>query len=146
LLKIAILIALVWGGRALIRLFRRHYRSKGGQPPEHAVLLKIKLSGNRFGRPQERAMIASLEDQIIATADRAGENIQYDGNEYGEGFCTLYLYGSNADHVCDLITPTLQKFDHLEGSYVVKRYGPPGATQKILDFNGKDFVESEVKI
>jgi hypothetical protein len=96
------------------------------QPDEHAVLVYIKLSDDNFGGEQERAGLHKLEDQLTAAIDscRAGE---FDGDEFGGGFCTLYMYGPNADKLAEAVLPILRQFHAPVGSYVVKRYGP--ATQ-----------------
>jgi hypothetical protein len=146
LLKIAIVLALFCGGRALLRLFRKHRPSSGSPSAEQAVLLKIKLSDNRFGEQQERTAIAALEDHIITALESAADNAQYDGNEYGEGFCTIYPYGSSADRIYSAITSVFREFSAPQGSFVVKRYGPTGANATAFSFRGEELVHSEVNV
>ena len=105
----------------------------GGNNAEQAVLVYIKLSDNEFGSEEERDGLFELEDRLeqrIIEND-AGE---LDGNEFGEGYCILYMYGPNADNLKKSIFQILKEAELPTGSYLIKRYGMPGAREKRIDF------------
>jgi len=101
-------------------------------PAEHAVIVRLKLSGGEFGDETERGAIIELErrmEQAIVAAN-AGE---FDGNEIGEGQCTLYMYGPSADALFTAIAPVLQAAPISRGATVIKRAGPPGVPEERLE-------------
>ena len=48
-----------------------------------------------------------------------------DGNEIGEGECTLFMYGPDADLLFAAIEPRLRASRMTKGGSVVKRHGDP---------------------
>jgi hypothetical protein len=93
--------------------------------PEHAVLVRIPLSNDEFGSPDERERIHALADRLRLAIDeeKAGE---YDGDEFGEGGCILYMYGSNADALFRAVVPVFKGWGLPAGSRAIKRYGSAG--------------------
>jgi hypothetical protein len=55
------------------------------------------------------------------------------GDEWGEGACTIYMYGPSADHLWEAIAPVLEKRPFPKGSYARRRYGPPGTREDRVD-------------
>jgi hypothetical protein len=49
---------------------------------------------------------------------------EFDGNEFGEGGCTFYMYGPDADELFKAIEPTLRNSPLSAGGHAMKRYGP----------------------
>jgi hypothetical protein len=98
-------------------------KDSGMKSPEHAVLVYIKLSDDKMGSEKERNDCHALEDRMERSikTKQAGE---LDGDEFGEGFCTLYLYGSDADALFNAVESDLMAASLLAGSYAIKRYGP----------------------
>ena len=106
------------------------------KPSEHAVLVHVRLSDEKFGAPNERTIIASLEERLEARvkAESAGD---YDGHEIGMGYCTLFLYGPDADVLFSAIEPILREGALADGSYAIKRYGAaadPNAKETRVQF------------
>lgn len=99
------------------------------QSGEQAVLVYLRLSNDAFGDYGDQRRIHELDDQLddLLTQSGAGE---FDGNEVGLGYWELFLHGSSADLVFDLVRPILSRFPAKAGSYVVKRYGEPGAPEE----------------
>jgi hypothetical protein len=95
---------------------------------EQAVILKIKLVSGPMGNEEEHKRIAELEDKL-ANAIKQSSSGDLDGEEYGEGFCTIYMYGASAERLFTSVQPTLKGFRAPSGSYAIKRYGKPGAKQ-----------------
>ena len=54
-----------------------------------------------------------------------------------DGFCTIYMYGPNADSLYSSIQPILNSFPFLPGSYALKRYGKPGSPQVQIPMAGE---------
>lgn len=94
-------------------------------PPEHAVIVYLKLSDDEFGTEAERNAIHALTDQLAAAiaSQHAGE---FDGDEFGAGACGLYMYGPDADRLFAAIEPILRGHRLAAGAYAIKRYGPAG--------------------
>lgn len=96
-----------------------------GGAPEHAVTVFLRLSDDAFGSEEEQNRIYGLSDQLetaIAT-ENAGE---FDGDEFGDGSCTLFMYGPDADALLAAVEPILRASPLAEGAYAVKRYGEVG--------------------
>ena len=94
---------------------------------EQALIATIKLSSREMGSTEERRRIVALEDQLSDAIKNSAAG-EFDGDEYGDGVCTIYMYGPSAERLFAVI-PILKKFHALAGSYVTKRYGKPGSKQ-----------------
>lgn len=90
---------------------------------EHAVIVHLRLSDDQFGAESEREAIFYLEDLLVDAIDNAGLG-EFDGNEFGGGECTLYMYGRDADRMFNAISPILASTRLSRGGHAVKRYGP----------------------
>jgi hypothetical protein len=97
-----------------------------------AILIHVKLADDAFGDSGERPALWDLEDELIRMLD-ATDAGEYDGNEVGEGFFTIYVYGRDADQLVDAVLPILRRYPLPTGSSIVKRYGPPGAREERLE-------------
>jgi hypothetical protein len=99
---------------------------------EQAVIVNIRLTSGDMGNPEERKRIAALEEQLAAAIKEAGAG-DFDGDEFGNGFCTIYMYSPSADRLFTVVQPILKKFHAPTGSYLIKRYGKPGAKQERVE-------------
>jgi hypothetical protein len=90
---------------------------------EHAVIVHIPLSTGQFGTEDERKTLFHVEDRLVSAIDRAGAG-EFDGNEFGEGEATFYMYGPDADRLFKAVEPVLRLHPVFRGAYAVKRYGP----------------------
>jgi hypothetical protein len=88
----------------------------------------LKFSDNAFGTPKERQEFQGLEDRVMNAIDAEGVG-EYDGNDVGQGWYTLYAYGPSADRLAEVVVPIVQAANPPSGSYTVKRYGPPGSRE-----------------
>ena len=95
---------------------------------EHAVIAVISLKSGDMGSADERDRIVALERQLSSAIaqSKAGE---LDGDEFGGGVCTIYLYGPSAERLSEVVLPILRSFRPPAGSYVIKRYGKPGSKE-----------------
>ena len=89
---------------------------------EHRVIAYLNLSDDAFGTEEERESIHELsrrlEEQI--NAQEVGE---FDGDEFGEGHCTLFMYGPDADALYSVIEPILRESALSMGGHITKRHG-----------------------
>ena len=69
---------------------------------------------------------------MIAAVEESGAG-EFDGNEIGGGFFTLYMYGPSALELWEAVAPLLRRFQASAGSYAIRRYGKPGADQDRVD-------------
>ena len=95
---------------------------------EQAVIATIRLRSGSMGSTEERNRIFALEDQLSEAIKKSSAG-EFDGDEWGDGVCTIYMYGRSAERLFEVTLPILKKFGAPRGSYVVKRYGKPGAKQ-----------------
>jgi hypothetical protein len=110
--------------------------SEGGEvnpAPEHAVLVHLKLSASPFGTDPERERVLEFEQQLEEAMLAAGVG-EFDGNEFGDGECTLYMYGPDSEALFAAIAPVLRTSPLARGATVVKRAGPPGSPEEKLQF------------
>lgn len=96
---------------------------KEGHVTEHAVLVHIRLSNAGFGTKEEVDGIHALSDRLEAKILEAGAG-EFDGDEFGQGECTLYMYGPNADVLFAAVERELRASPFSRGGWVIKRYGP----------------------
>jgi len=89
---------------------------------DQAVIAHLRLSDTNFGTEDEHAAIFVLEERLEAAIIKANAG-EFDGNEFGGGECTLFMYGPDADALYDAILPILQMNPQARGGYAIKRYG-----------------------
>jgi hypothetical protein len=96
--------------------------TKGAHVPEQAVLVHLRLSDAGFGTREEMVSIHALSGRLEAriAAARVGE---FDGDEFGQGECMLFMYGPNADALFEAVEPELRASPLSRGGWVIKRYG-----------------------
>lgn len=86
----------------------------------------LKLSNDEFGTAEEIGAIQELEDELESLVTPIGE---FDGDEFGQGWATLYFYGPDADRIADTITPALLASNPRPGSHLFRRHGSPGTPE-----------------
>ncbi|MER8652936.1 hypothetical protein [Mesorhizobium sp. M0586] len=89
---------------------------------EQAVIVYLLLSGGQFGAPEERQSVQVLEDRLEQAVSNAHVG-EFDGDEFGEGKCTLYLYRPDAEKLFLVIEPVLKSSAVAAGGYAIKRFG-----------------------
>ncbi len=93
----------------------------------------MKLSDDGFGEYEEREAIFDLEERVEGVVQTAGAG-EYDGHEFGGGWGKLYLYGPDARRLADVVLPVIRDSVPREGSYLVRRFGGPGAREERVVF------------
>lgn len=89
---------------------------------EHAVIVHLRLDDDEFGSEEKRESINELQDALAEAVDEAAAG-EFDGDEFGEGECVLFMYGPDADVLFDAIEPTLKSSPHSKCGFAIKRYG-----------------------
>jgi hypothetical protein len=89
---------------------------------EHAVIAHIRMTEDQLGSERERAAVAVLADDLerVIVEKQAGE---FDGEEFGDGRCVLYMYGPDADRLFEAVEPVLKATPLARGGFAIKRYG-----------------------
>jgi hypothetical protein len=90
---------------------------------EHAVIVRLPLDDAQFGSEERREALNALEDELIKAVELA-EAGEFDGNDFGQGECTFFMYGPDADVLYMVIEVVLQEFPVARGGHAIKRYGP----------------------
>jgi len=95
---------------------------------QRALLVYLRLSDDDHGESLECEELFRLEDEVMVALEGAGAG-EFDGNEIGGGYFTLYMYGSSAAQMWDAVAPVLVRSSAPVGSYVIQRFGGPGAEE-----------------
>lgn len=89
---------------------------------EEAVIVTIQLDSGGTGDREERRRILDLEHQLSDSIDNSSTG-ELDGDEFGGGTCTIYMYGPSAERLFSVTWPILKSFHAPSGSYIIKRSG-----------------------
>ncbi|WP_246811386.1 hypothetical protein [Mesorhizobium sp. AA22] len=92
---------------------------------EQAVIVYLLLNDGQFGTSKERASIFALEDRLEQVVGNASVG-EFDGDEFGDGKCILYMYGPDAERLFFVIEPVLKSSPAAVGGYAIKRFGKAG--------------------
>jgi hypothetical protein len=103
----------------------------GGQ----ALIIKIPLRLEMANADDHNKRLYDLEDRLNAAVKESGAG-EYDGNEIGEGFFTVFIYGPSAERLFLVVLPILKEFRPPTGSYLIKRYGKPGSKEDRVALEG----------
>jgi len=90
---------------------------------EHCIKIIIPVTGE-FGTEQEQIKISALGKALDMVLE-SGHEGEFDGDEYGDGMATLYLYGPDAERLYAKISPFLARAELPAQSYALLRFGPP---------------------
>jgi hypothetical protein len=104
---------------------------------EQALIVTIQLRSGDMGDAAEHQRIFALENELSA-AVKESEAGGFDGDEFGKGVCTIYMYGPSAERLFSVARPILKKFGPPTGSFFIKRYGGPGSKHDRLAIDGDE--------
>ena len=94
----------------------------------HAVIVSLTIRGPRSGDAGQLDLFG-LGEKLESALQSASAGA-LDGEEFGTTEANYYLYGPDADLLFDAVKSVLGELDAPPGSYVKKRYGPPGAPEQ----------------
>jgi hypothetical protein len=89
---------------------------------KQAVIVHLRLSDDRFGSREERDLLFDLGDLLNKVIEDAAVG-EFDGDEFGQGECVLFMYGPDADRLYSVIEPVLKATPLAIGGYAIKQYG-----------------------
>jgi hypothetical protein len=101
---------------------------------DQAVLVYLKLSDDDKGDGEIDDAIYQLQEKLTRLIEESGVG-EFDGDEWGGGHCKLFMYGPDADRLFATITSELLSSTSLPLTHVVKRYGPPGAPESVVQWH-----------
>jgi hypothetical protein len=91
-------------------------------PSEQAVIVHLKLSDREFGTSAEREAIHKLSSDLERAIAQSGAG-EFDGDEFSEGVCLLFMYAKDADRLLAAVEHILRASAISKGGWVIKRYG-----------------------
>ena len=100
---------------------------------EHCVRVTFDLGAPGFGAAAERDAVHAFADLLAAAIETAGVG-EFDGDEFGGGECSLFMYGPDADRLFAVVHPLLAAWPVAQRGVAVRRYGPAGAPEQRVDF------------
>lgn len=117
------------GDRVLptLRSFSRLWGG-GSRDENEAIIATISLCSGEMGDKEERKRILDLEHQLSEAIENSSTG-ELDGDEFGGGTCTIYMYGPSAEQLFSVTWPILKNFRAPSGSYVIKRCGNSDAQE-----------------
>ncbi|MFZ4572923.1 MAG: hypothetical protein ACOYN0_00915 [Phycisphaerales bacterium] len=98
---------------------------------EHAVIVRVTLEGE-MPTDEELERFVAIQERLAEAINAAGSG-EFDGDEWGEGVCTIYMYGPDADALWESVMKVLEREPFRAGSTARKRYGPPGAREEVIN-------------
>jgi hypothetical protein len=135
-LGIGLLVCIALGGVLAVivnRLPEARQSASTESPTEYSVIVKIKLSDDKFGTDDEVAAGFALEDDLMRYFDEHSEIGEFDGDGVGFGYFDLYMYTSNPDSLIDQITPIVRNAKPPTGSHIIRHITETGADEKRFD-------------
>lgn len=102
---------------------------------EEAVIVTITLCSGGLGDKEERRSILELEHQLSEAIEKSSTG-ELDGDEFGGGTCTIYIYGPSAEELFSIAWPILKAFRAPAGSYITKRFGSSDAREHRVPLEG----------
>ncbi len=93
-----------------------------------AVIVEL-VAKNLSGGGYRFDDVSTLENKIdeIIKKNNLGE---FDGNEFGPGVITLYMYGPDSEKLFSSIKPVLEESPLCKNARVIIRQGGPGSKQR----------------
>mgnify|MGYP003342074831 CR=1 FL=1 len=115
--------------------FISRFFSKDESPakaPDQRVIVHVPLSDGANGTSEEFAHLTDLEEKMEEAVVAAGVG-EFDGNEFGQGNFTYFMYGADADLLFAVVEPILRGDSQTKKGHAVLRYGPPGSFQRKIE-------------
>ena len=108
-------------------------KETSSEPKDEWIAVYFKLDAGLFGTQEERDLVHMFTDKLDEIIRASGEGV-FDGDEFGNGECGLFMYGPNADRLFDAVEPLLKNWGPLRGGYAIKRYGAPLEQRERIEF------------
>jgi hypothetical protein len=92
-------------------------RTEKPVPPTGSLRIVFALQGNGFGTHEQREAIHRLTDKLDTILNASGGG-KFDGDEFGAGECSLYMYGDDPEAIYESISATLKMSQIVSGGRV----------------------------
>lgn len=99
--------------------------------PTGSLRIVFSLQGNGYGTHREREAIHRLTDRFDTLLAASGSG-EFDGDEFGEGECALFMYGDNPEAMYESISATLQESPIVSGGRVEFRLPSSSAPYRTI--------------
>lgn len=86
------------------------------------IAVYFPLINGEYGSESEVAEIHSFTDRLQEAISESGKGI-FDGDEFGEGQCGLFMYGPDADQLLAVVLPLITSWHRAAGGQLFLRYG-----------------------
>jgi hypothetical protein len=103
---------------------------------DQSVIVHLRLADTDIGNLDDEEPIEALTSRLEGLMETTGAG-ELDGDEWGGGYCKLFLHGPDANSIAAAVLPDLLGFPARPGSYMVKRYGAPGATEELIELGSR---------
>ena len=103
------------------------------KPSDEWIAVYLKVSNDEYGTEEERDSIHQFTDKLAEVILKSGAGV-FDGDEFGNGECGLFMYGANADQLFNVMESLLRDWKPLAGGYAIKRYGAPAGLSERIEF------------
>ncbi len=114
----------------VMKIFRKILGGANPAPAEEAVIVYLDAQG-LADEVYEKYDLATLEDQL-EEAIAAAQVGEFDGNEFGPGEVTLYMYGPDSEQLFNAVEAPLLAYPLCAGAKVVVRRGGPGSPERTI--------------
>lgn len=74
-------------------------------------------------------------EEKLASAVEAATAGRLDGEQYHADSCSFFFKGASAERLSQIVRQPLREFGPAEGSYLIKRYGAPGAREERVELS-----------
>ena len=95
---------------------------------EQCVKISIPLKGGETVSEKDVLGMKELGALMASSIEKNAVG-EYDGDEFGGGVCTHYLYGPDADAIYRVISNAISNAPLAKGASIIVRYGPPGSKE-----------------
>jgi hypothetical protein len=131
------------GTKAASARKRRATGRKAGERRKHGAVAKQPVSANEQAvlvyldgkglsdEVYKQYDVAGLEDQLVEAIEQAGVG-EYDGDEFGPGEVTLFMYGPDAEALYRVVEPVLREYPLSQNARVLIRPGGPEVAGRVV--------------
>jgi len=113
-----------------MRFLKALFGARPAVIPKDSVTVHFKLSDNKFGSREERDRVHQFSHELEALIQQCQVG-EFDGDEFGGGEGTLFMYGPDADLLFEAVSSALKNWEPLRGGHVIKSYGKSGRSVRI---------------
>ncbi len=94
------------------------------------IAVYFALEGGIYGSPAERDAAHRFAGELSRVIAASGAGV-FDGDEFGDSECGLFMYGLNADRLFAVVEPLLRNWPPMQGGFALKRYGAASGEVRI---------------